>query len=158
MKIRKTHQNAGCSARGSLWRAGVLAGAAVCALFLTGCAGSDAESFSTDYFRIDVNKRGYITGMWNTTRESRNFSPADQPSPLLSLYDEELKRYYYPQKAEYKNGKYRLSYENGSVATVAFEAKSRTSSSNSRVWSHATASTTFSGVATTPISTTCWVR
>ena len=83
MKTRNTHQDAGRSARGSLWRAGALAGAAVCALFLTGCAGSGAESFLTDYFRIDVNNRGYITGMWNTTRESRNFSPADQPSPLL---------------------------------------------------------------------------
>lgn len=123
MKIRNRHHHVGRSARGNLWRAG--AGAAVCALFLTGCAGSGAESFSTDYFRIDVNNRGYITGMWNTTRESRNFSPADQPSPLLSLYDEELKRYYYPQKAEYKSGKYYLSYENGSVATVALEAKSR---------------------------------
>lgn len=83
------------------------------------------RSFKTDYFGIDVDARGYITGMWNRTRESRNFSPADQPSPLLALYDEDLKRYYYPQKAKFSKGKYRLEYENGSVATVTLESKSK---------------------------------
>lgn len=83
------------------------------------------RSFKTDYFGIDVDARGYITGMWNRTRESRNFSPADQPSPLLVLYDEELKRYYYPQRAKYVKGKYRIEYENGSVATVTLESKSK---------------------------------
>lgn len=94
------------------------------ALLLTACGTSDVRSFRTDRFGIDIDNRGYITGMWNLTRESRNFSPADRPSPLLSLYDEELKRYYYPQKAEYSGGEYRLSYENGSVATVRLEEKS----------------------------------
>lgn len=70
-------------------------------LSMCSCSPNLQESFKTDYFGIDVDSRGYIVGMWNRTRESRNFSPADQPSPLLSLYDEELKRYYYPQKARY---------------------------------------------------------
>ena len=94
-------------------------------LSLCGCSPSIQRSFQTDFFGIDVDSRGYIVGMWNRTRESRNFSPADQPSPLLSLYDEELKRYYYPQKARYSKGKYQLEYENGSVATVRLEEKDK---------------------------------
>ena len=80
-------------------------------LLLSACGTEGTRSFKTDRFGIDIDNRGYITGMWNLTRESRNFSPADQPSPLLSIYDEDLKRYYYPQKASYSNGKYRLEYE-----------------------------------------------
>lgn len=99
---------------------------AVCSL-LYACSSSSPQSFKTDRFGIDVDGRGYIVGMWNLTRDSRNFSPADQPSPLLSLYDEEVKRYYYPQKASY-NGhskQYQLEYENGSVATVRLEEKDK---------------------------------
>lgn len=99
---------------------------AVCSL-LCACSSNSPHSFETDYFGIDVDGRGYIVGMWNLTRDSRNFSPADQPSPLLSLYDEEIKRYYYPQKASYNktNKRYRLEYENGSVATVQLEEKDK---------------------------------
>lgn len=97
---------------------------AAAALLLSACGTGGSRSFKTDRFGIDIDNRGYITGMWNLTRESRNFSPTDQPSPLLSLYDEELKCYYYPQKASYSGGKYRLEYENGSVATVSLEEKS----------------------------------
>lgn len=100
---------------------------ALAAMALCLCGGNvlAQRSFKTDYFGIDVDARGYITGMWNRTRDSRNFSPADQPSPLLALYDEDLKRYYYPRKAKFSKGKYRLEYENGSVATVALESKSK---------------------------------
>ena len=97
----------------------------VIGLSLCGCSPTMQRSFKTDYFGIDVDSRGYIVGMWNRTRDSRNFSPADQPSPLLSLYDEDLKRYYYPQKAHYSHGMYRLEYENGSVATVRLEEKAK---------------------------------
>lgn len=97
---------------------------AMVALLLSACSTNGGRSFKTDRFGIDINNRGYITGMWNLTRESRNFSPSDQPSPLLSLYDEELKRYFYPQKACYSGGKYRLEYENGSVATINLDEKS----------------------------------
>ena len=61
---------------------------------LIGCAAKQTTSFKTDYFGVDIDKRGYITGMWDLTKQNRNFSPTDQPSPLLSLYDEDLKRYY----------------------------------------------------------------
>lgn len=93
-------------------------------VLLSACGTGGSRSFKTDRFGIDIDNRGYITGMWDLTKENRNFSPADQPSPLLALYDEELRCYYYPQKASYGGGKYRLEYENGSVATVSLEEKS----------------------------------
>ena len=96
---------------------------ALLACMLGSCCSDSVQSFDTDYFRIDINSKGYIVGMWNRTKESRNFSPEDQPSPLLALYNSQLKRYYYPEKAHYRNGKYRLEYENGSVATVRLEEK-----------------------------------
>lgn len=98
---------------------------ALAAGLLSSCGTSGPRSFQTDYFRVDIDDRGYIVGMWNQTRKSRNFSPADQPSPLLSLYDEDIKRYYYPQKAHYRAGKYQLEYENGSVAVVSLEEKDK---------------------------------
>lgn len=94
-------------------------------LLLCGCSSNTPQSFKTDYFGIDVDSRGYIVGMHNLTRDSRNFSPSDQPSPLLALYDSKLKRYYYPQKAGYTGGKYKLAYENGSVATVRLDEKDK---------------------------------
>lgn len=97
----------------------------VLAMLLCGSAEARPRTFSTDYFRIEVDGRGYVVGMWNRTDGGRNFSPADRPSPLLALYDETLKRYYYPQHAEYERGRYRLEYSNGSVATVRLEEKPR---------------------------------
>lgn len=98
---------------------------AAMALLLSACGTDGSRSFQTDYFRIDIDAKGYIVGMWNQTKESRNFSPVDQPSPLLALYDEDIKRYYYPQKAHYSDGRYRLEYENGSVATVSLDEKDK---------------------------------
>lgn len=94
---------------------------------LFACNTNTGKSFETDYFGIDIDPRGYITGMWNTTKDSRNFSPADQPSPLLCLYDKDINRYYYPQKASYNNGsqQYTLEFDNGSVATVRLEEKDK---------------------------------
>ena len=94
-------------------------------VLLSGCSSNTSQSFQTDYFGIDVDSHGYITGMYNLTRESRNFSPTDQPSPLLALYDSGLKRYYYPQKARYARSRYKLEYENGSVATVRLDEKDK---------------------------------
>ena len=54
-------------------------------------------SFSTNYFKIQIDRRGYITSMRNiTTPSEREFSPADKPSPLLSLYSTALGKYYFP--------------------------------------------------------------
>lgn len=56
-------------------------------VLLFGCNSNTSQSFQTDYFGINVDSHGYITGMYNLTRESRNFSPADQSSPLLALQE-----------------------------------------------------------------------
>ena len=77
------------------------------------------RQFHTDYFGHDINEKGYIVGMYNTTRPTKaNFSPADRPSPLMKLYDKKFKRYYYPVKAQYNSGKkmYTLDFSNGSTA------------------------------------------
>ena len=95
------------------------------ALLLCSCGSGQQETFQTDYFKIAVDSRGYIVGMWNNTKSDRNFSPSDQPSPLLALYNSQLKRYYYPQKARYSQGRYTLEYENGAVATVQLEEKEK---------------------------------
>ena len=98
---------------------------ALFACMLGSCSSDGIRSFDTDYFRIDVNSKGYVVGMWDRTKENRNFSPVDQPSPLLTLYNSQLKRYYYPEKAHFSHNKYRLEYGNGSIATVRLEEKSR---------------------------------
>jgi hypothetical protein len=85
-------------------------------------------SFKTDYFKIQIDQRGYITSMRNTTtRAQREFSPADKPSPLLCLYNSAKKVYYYPQQAKYdpSNRKIVLHYKNGSIATIAVEPKKK---------------------------------
>lgn len=83
-------------------------------------------SFSTDYFKVQIDKRGYITSMRNIARPAqREFSPADKPSPLLSLYNSAKGEYYYPQKMKYNATakKMMLEYKNGSVATISIVAK-----------------------------------
>lgn len=81
-------------------------------------------SFSTEYFSIDINSEGYITSMKNiTTLPNREFSPADRPSPLMSLYDSKRKVYYTPRKASYnaKKKNFTVEYPNGSIATISMQ-------------------------------------
>lgn len=103
----------------------ILCACAATACLLSGCSSNETQSFQTDYFKLDVNPKGYIVGMWNKTKPNRNFSPTDKPSPLLALYNGQLKRYFYPQKAVFSKGKYRLEYENGAVATVRLDEKNK---------------------------------
>ena len=65
------------------------------ALFnLTACVQWD---FNTDYFRIQIDKKGFVTSMKNiTVKPHREFSPADKPSPLMCLYDSKQEIYYKP--------------------------------------------------------------
>ena len=102
-----------------------LSAAVVTMLCLSACSNENKHLLKTDYFGVEVNPSGYITGMYDRTKDNRNFSPADKPSPLLSLYDESLRRYYYPVKASYSGDKIRLEYENGSVATVKVDEKNK---------------------------------
>ena len=42
---------------------------------LAGCTASRTTSFRTHYLGVDINEKGYIVGMWNTTRnDSRNIA------------------------------------------------------------------------------------
>jgi hypothetical protein len=94
-----------------------------CALILVLCRPSFAQfDFKTDYLSIHVNAKGWVTSMKNVTRPGQpEFSPIDKPSPLLSLYDSEKKRYHHPYKAAYNRLKntFILHYRNGSEATVS---------------------------------------
>lgn len=95
---------------------------------LWGCTTEKGWEFDTDYFRVGINRQGYITSMQNTTvSPHREFSPADQPSPLLSLYSGEKKQYLYPVNARYEAGagQFILEYPNGSVATVAIRPEKK---------------------------------
>lgn len=93
-------------------------------LLLFSCTTGKTWDFNTDYFSIGVNDKGYITSMKNTTvSPNREFSPADKPSPLMSLYDSEKKVYYTPRSAFFNETTncFTLEYPNGSVAEVALQ-------------------------------------
>ncbi|MBE9461667.1 hypothetical protein ACFP1I_30595 [Dyadobacter subterraneus] len=81
------------------------------------------NDFSTRYFKIHIDNKGWITSMQNITRSTgwREFSPADKPSPLLSLYDGKKHKSYLPAAAAFDKTKkiFTLKYPNGSVAKVS---------------------------------------
>jgi len=82
--------------------------------------------FSTDYFKIQISNKGYITSMKNTTvKPVREFSPAEKPSPVMSLYDSKKNVYYQPISAVYTRASQilALKYANGSVARISIEPK-----------------------------------
>ncbi|WP_316834202.1 hypothetical protein [Pedobacter nutrimenti] len=84
--------------------------------------------FSTNYFKIHINNKGFITSMKNTTvTPNKEFSPADRPSPLMSLYDSKKKVYYEPNKASYNksNKSITLNYPNGSLARISLIAQKK---------------------------------
>ncbi|WP_140939384.1 hypothetical protein [Sphingobacterium lumbrici] len=78
----------------------------------------------TNYFKIVIDGRGYITSMQNITKQPyREFSPADKPSPLMVLYNAKKRIYSYPEKASYSKSEkiITLSYSNGSSARIRIE-------------------------------------
>ena len=83
---------------------------------------------STNYFKIHIDKKGFVTRMQNVSQKpARQFSATDEPSPLLCLYNSKKDAYYYPQSARYNSSKRELSitYANGSVAKVKLETKAK---------------------------------
>lgn len=79
---------------------------------------------STNYFKIHIDKKGFITSIKNTVATAgREFSPAGKPSPLLCLYNSKNDKYYQPQSARYNAVKRELllTYSNGAGATVLIE-------------------------------------
>ncbi|MEX6689530.1 hypothetical protein QTN47_18625 [Danxiaibacter flavus] len=99
-----------------------------CLAMIASFSSNAQVSFSTDYFKIKIDDRGYITSMMNITKKpNREFSPADKPSPLMSLYDSKKNSYYQPVKASYAKAdkKIKLHYPNGSVAAITIEPKQK---------------------------------
>ncbi len=97
-------------------------------LFLFGSSTKAQWDFRTDYFKIHLNNRGFITSMKNiTVKPNREFSPPDKPSPLLSLYDSKGKVYYEPNHASYNksDNAITLNFPNGSVAEVSLEVQKK---------------------------------
>jgi hypothetical protein len=93
---------------------------------LPACIAFGQWNFSTDYFKIQINNKGWITSMKNiTVQPNPEFSLADSPSPLLCLYNSKEKRYYYPQKAAYRPASriMILRYGNNSSAKILIEPK-----------------------------------
>lgn len=62
-----------------------------------------------------------------TVKPNREFSPADKPSPLMSLYDSKKKVYYEPVNATYNNADsvITLTFTNNSVARVNLVPKKK---------------------------------
>lgn len=93
-----------------------------CIVLLLWASKSFAQwNFSTDYFKIHIDEKGFITSMKNiTVKPNREFSLTDQPSPLMLLYNGIEKKYYEPVKAtfEHNNTIITLKYRNGSVAKI----------------------------------------
>ena len=58
--------------------------------------------FQTNYLKIHINSTGYITSMKNIFKASQpEFSPSDEPSPLMCLYDSKKNVYYYSSSASF---------------------------------------------------------
>ncbi|TKG94399.1 hypothetical protein EYV94_13120 [Puteibacter caeruleilacunae] len=93
-----------------------------------GCIKKRQADFSTNYFKINIDERGFINSMQNITKKpAQEFSPTDKPSPLLSLYDTETDTYYEPVEGSYDESEklISLSFENGSVARVMIEPQDK---------------------------------
>lgn len=97
-----------------------------CFLYISICSSYAQLDLSTAYFKIRINKTGFITSMKNVTgKPYREFGIRDKPSPLLCLYNSNEKRCFKPEKAAIKkrDSVIFLSYSNGSVAEIAFSVK-----------------------------------
>ena len=106
-------------------------------LLISNCSNKEQGNFSTSYFEIKIDDKGFITSMKNNTLSPhREFSPADKPSPLMCLYDGEKQVYYKPIKAIFNEAEnaITLDFSNGSALKV------------------------YNGVLTTPISPTFLVK
>ncbi|WP_276504025.1 hypothetical protein [Terrimonas pollutisoli] len=87
-----------------------------------------ATSFTTSYFKINVDRSGYITQILNlSSKTNRNFSNTEKKSPLLCLYNSRTKEYFYPQTCSYqaKEKQLTLKYSNGSVALIKIEPQQK---------------------------------
>mgnify|MGYP001548008366 FL=1 len=92
-----------------------------CIMYVTISTSYAQLNLSTGYFKIHIDKKGFITSMKNiTVKPFREFSINDKPSPLMCLYNSSKKEYYKPGKATFENNNTTivLRYANGSVAKI----------------------------------------
>lgn len=99
-------------------------------LLLCGMSNSvEAQTvLQTNYFKIAIDAKGYISSMQNITKKPyREFSPTDKPSPLMVLYNAQKRVYIYPEKATYaaKEKIMNLYYPNGSTARISIVPQSK---------------------------------
>lgn len=95
-------------------------------LLASNCTNKEQGTFSTSYFKIKIDNKGFITSMKHPKlSHNREFSPADKPSPLMCLYDSQSERYFEPIKATFnqENDAITLDFPNGSVAKIRLEEK-----------------------------------
>jgi len=94
-------------------------------------------SFQTDYLKIKITDKGYISSMVNIAKGSpsykHEFSPESHPSPLMSLLKKSWIKedgkttvnyaYSFPIKAKYEESKKQivLTYPGGEVATIVIK-------------------------------------
>jgi len=91
-------------------------------LMALSAAGYSQTTLKTDYFKIVIDQKGYITSMQNMTKKpNREFSPADKPSPLMVIYNAKKRLYNYPEQASYSASDkiMTLRYPNGSTARIS---------------------------------------
>ena len=93
-------------------------------LLFSGFTANAQWDFKTNYLKIHIDNKGFINSLKNSTIiPNREFCNAEEPSPLLCLYNYKNGLYFYPEKATWSipEKQFSLSYNNGSVATVKFE-------------------------------------
>lgn len=99
-----------------------------CTLLLCACSSSNGWDYTTDYFKIRVDDKGYITSMQNVAVSGKpDFAVAGSPSPIMSLYSNAAGKYYYPVGASYskKNEALSVEFSNGSVAKIIIQPKDK---------------------------------
>ena len=98
------------------------------------------KDFQTDFFKIHIDNRGFITSLINNTKGSpsylRQFSPKKNPSPLMALLKKSWNTkgvktevsysYSFPVKAQFKDkNQIDLTYADGERAVVSIRTKSK---------------------------------
>ncbi|PZX53450.1 hypothetical protein LV84_03174 [Algoriphagus ratkowskyi] len=92
------------------------------------CSNEKNASFTTEYFKIEINANGFITSMMDITKEPyREFSPLEKPSPLMQLYDGKKKEYHEPVSSTFSksDNSISLKYSNGSVAKILLSSEEK---------------------------------
>jgi hypothetical protein len=97
----------------------------VVVMVLSICDVSAQYNFSTQYFKIQINNKGWITHMQKVGGDViHEFARTDKPSPLLSLYSSSRNQYYTPVSAKYDSRSKTISlrYSNGAEAKISIVA------------------------------------